>query len=344
MAIEIRESQVEDILAIYPAIAQRVLSLPTEPSLIARQMSLPSGRLDLLFLSGSRLLLVELKTEDFSNGFISQINSYRQDLLSLQSSGKLIPAEIKAVLLCPHIPEDGTQLCLKHNILPVEYKPEEVLKEFFQRFIGLSRFATLKPSDHGLWSIHLINRVARALASCQTVADIAAKTGLSKRSIANHLRFLKELCLADNSRGKYTLTELGHEYVRSMPSHLPDHRLSEEQAALLSEFIIRNPFASPTIYGIFTVVEAVFNLSKNTYPVPRDVLIPYFRDHCGKYFQWSERKTWYHGTRMYSNYAIELGLLGQEGRQVFLTPMGIRFILLLQLHKSIQMVDALQLR
>ncbi len=344
MAIEIRESQVEDVLAIYPAIAQRVLSLPTEPSLLARQMSLPSGRLDLLFLSGSRLLLVELKTADFSDEFISQISSYRQDLVNLQCAGKLIPAEVKAILLCPFIPEDGRQLCLKHDILPVDYKPEEVLKEFFQRFMGLSGFATLKPSDHGLWNIHLINRVARALDSSQDSAAIAANTGLSKRSIANHLRFLKELRLAENQGGKYTLTELGQEYVKAMPSDLPDLHLSEEQATLLSEFIIRNPFASPTIYGIFSIVEAVFNLSKNTYPVPRDVLIPYFRDHCGKYFQWSERKTWYHGTRMYSNYAIELGLLGQEGRQVFLTPMGIRFILLLQLHKSIQMVDALKLR
>jgi hypothetical protein len=42
---------------------------------------------------------------------------------------------------------------------------------------------------------------------------------------------------------------------------------------------------------------------------------------------------------MYSNYAIELGLLGRSGDTFYLTPDGIRFILLLQLHKSLKMID-----
>lgn len=46
---------------------------------------------------------------------------------------------------------------------------------------------------------------------------------------------------------------------------------------------------------------------------------------------------------MYSNYATELGLIGKIARQFYLTPVGIRFILLLQLHKAIKIVDALGL-
>jgi hypothetical protein len=46
---------------------------------------------------------------------------------------------------------------------------------------------------------------------------------------------------------------------------------------------------------------------------------------------------------MYSNYAAELGLLGKSGESLYLTPDGIRFILLLHLHKSLKMIDVVGL-
>ncbi len=45
---------------------------------------------------------------------------------------------------------------------------------------------------------------------------------------------------------------------------------------------------------------------------------------------------------MYSNYAIELGLLGRVNNRFYLTPAGSGFILLLQLHKSVNFVDAMR--
>ncbi len=124
---------------------------------------------------------------------------------------------------------------------------------------------------------------------------------------------------------------------------MPPNNLSEAQAAVLRGFIVKDPFASATIFGIFSMVEVIFNLARNSYPVSRKLVISHFREAAGKLFEWSEAKTAYHGTRMYSNYAIALGLLGRSGDSLYLTPDGIRFILLLQLHKSLKMIDVVGL-
>ena len=89
------------------------------------------------------------------------------------------------------------------------------------------------------------------------------------------------------------------------------------------------------------MVETVFTLSKNTYPVPLDMVMNYFRESSGKHFEWSTEKTILDGSKMYTNYAIELGLIGRIGDKFYITPDGIRFILLLQLHKTIKVIDAL---
>ncbi len=45
--IDIRESQIEDVLVNAPALFKQLLGLTDEPRLIARQMILPSKRIDL---------------------------------------------------------------------------------------------------------------------------------------------------------------------------------------------------------------------------------------------------------------------------------------------------------
>ena len=120
-------------------------------------------------------------------------------------------------------------------------------------------------------------------------------------------------------------------------------QLTEEQAQCLRNFIIKDPFITPTIFGIYTMVDVVFTLSRNGYPIPRELALTFFRETCGKIFEWASPTTARHGMRMYSNYAAELGLLGTVGRNLYLTPDGLRFILLLQLHKSIKMIDVLNL-
>ncbi len=72
----VRESQIEDVLATYPQITQRVLGIDKELTLLARQKILKSGRLDLLFTAEDKLLLLELKVEDFRPEFIQQVKRY----------------------------------------------------------------------------------------------------------------------------------------------------------------------------------------------------------------------------------------------------------------------------
>jgi hypothetical protein len=178
----------------------------------------------------------------------------------------------------------------------------------------------------------------------QTKKALANKTALSESTVGSYLRFAEEMQLvAKRSRNEYTLTELGKKYVWNRDPKAPEDHISEEQAGVMQDFIIKDPFASRAIYGIYTIVESVFTLSKNTYPVPLDLVINYFRESSGKFFEWSSKKAALDGTKMYSNYATELGLIGQIGDKFYITPNGVRFILLLQLHKTIKTVDALRI-
>lgn len=336
----VRESQVEDVLATYPQITQKVLGIDNELSLLARQKILESGRLDLLFASEDKLLLLELKVENFKREFIGQVVAYRSDLSSLQTSGMLLGGLIETFLLCPMFTSGDLNLCKSHNIIAIEYSPAEVLQEFFAHLKTSSPFFTLKPVDSGLWNIHLINRVIYALVETSDIGEVAAETDLSIRTVGNHLRFAEQLHLVRRDSKKVFLTTLGKQYVINRNQSLSTDIVTDEQAKIIQDFILENPFASPTIFGIYQIVETTFNLARNVYPVPQDMVMSHFRDASGKRFEWATEKSVYHGTRMYSNYAVELGLLAKVGDKLLVTPNGIRFVLLLQLHKGIRMVNA----
>ena len=338
--MEIRESQVEDVLATYPHITQRLLALDNQLSLLARQTILPSGRLDLLFASGNKLLLLELKVEECCEEHIQQIISYRDDLQALQAKHMLVQGDIVAFLVCTAFPDHVASSCKNNSITAVQYSPAEVLEAFFFQVQKASPFMVIQPMDSGLWNIHLINRAVYALVDGDR-SSLLDKTGLSQRSIGNHLRFAEQLCLVKINADGVNLTNLGQQYVFAQDARLPLDSVSEDQARLLRDFIVKDPFVTPTVFGIYLMIESVFALSRNTYPVPTEMMMPYFRDSCGKRFLWQTQKSIYHGTRMYSNYGVELGILGKVGNKLLLTPSGVRFILLLQLHKGIRMVDAL---
>lgn len=335
----VQESQVEDILATYPNITQRVLGIDRDLSLLARQKKIVSGRLDLLFASNNKLLLLELKVEDFKPKFVDQVLGYRSDLLSLQESGMLLDGLIETYLLCPNFSLHGLKLCNNHDITTIEYSPTEVLQEFFDNVKAGSPFLTLKPMDSGLWNIHLINRALYALAHINDIEMIAKKINLSIKTVSNHLRFAEQLQLVKRDSGKAFLTTLGKQYVLNRDQSLSIDTISFQQAEVIQDFILENPFSSPTIFGIYLIVETTFNLTRNVYPVPLDMVLPHFRDASGKRYEWESEKSIYHGTRMYSNYAIELGLLAKAGNKLLVTPKGIQFILLLQLHKGIRMIN-----
>lgn len=337
----VRESQVEDVLATYADLAQRVLGTPEPVSLLARQMQVPSGRLDLLYLSGQRFLIVELKVEEATPTFVAQVAAYAADLRTKQDEGALAAGPVVPMLVCPSFDDETRRTCSELNVEAVEYAPENVMSEFFRRLRALSTFIELRPPDHGIWNIHVIHRTLYDLsAGTASARDIGNRLGLTATTVSNQLRFAAELGLSKRVGQLHGLTELGVGYVNARNPDAPWEHVSDEQAAILRDSIVKNPFSSPVVFGIYSLVETVFNLARNTYPVDRKLVIANFRDATGKLFDWAADKSAYHGTRMYSNYGIELGLLGRTGDSLYLTPAGLRFILLLQLHRSLQLIEA----
>jgi predicted transcriptional regulator len=286
--------------------------------------------------------IVELKVEKCKTEFIHQVKSYVDELVKLQNANKLIMGNIDAFLVSPEFSMGQEKLCKELGIISCEYQPQKVLDAFFDRLKKFANFITLKPADHGLWQLHLLNRLLYALSEKKLKKELAEKTGLSVSTVGSYLRLAGDLHLIETTNSKkYQLTDLGKRYVWSKEVKAPVEFISDEQSRILQDFIIKDPFVSRTVFGIYTMVETVFTLSKNTYPVPLDMVMNYFRESSGKHFEWSTKKTTLDGTKMYSNYATELGLIGRIGDKFYITPDGVKFILLLQLHKSIKVVDAL---
>ena len=336
--LEIRENQIEDIFATQLDEVKTLLSLNESLSLIERQKKVNSGRIDLLFLSVSSLHLLELKAVTSKMEFCEQTIGYRNDLMILQKKSEIPKLPLKSYLVCPKFINSHRDYCFKNNIVPIEYSPYELLKNFYFKVKAISNLITIKPSNHGLWNLHLLNVILYAIDGVTKLNDLVCKINKSKSTIGSYIRLASELNLIQKSHDCYHLTNLGKSYVK-----LKDYdfsKLNDNQAELLKDFIVKNPFSSPAIFGIYVAVESIFLLSKNYYPVPVTKAHILFTTLCGKESEWADKASKDTFT-MYSNYAIDLGLLAKVGRDYYITPSGIRFILLLELNKSILMVNSI---
>ena len=146
--------------------------------------------------------------------------------------------------------------------------------------------------------------------------------------------------LAKRDGVQHSLTDLGRAYALRRTVDAPESYLSDSQSALLREFIVRDPVASPTIFGIYRVTEAVFDLARSAYPVPIVAAAEYFREVTGNRNVWNQPRTSSQALRVFSSFAVELGLMGRASGALYLTPQGLRFVLLLQIHKGLKMVDS----
>jgi hypothetical protein len=342
--VDIREAQIEDILVGAPALAKTVLNLKDSPSLLCRQMIIPSGRLDLLYAYGTKLLLVELKVTPFHRSYLRQVLDYKADLLRLQDEKRLVQAEIQPYLLCVEAEDAQRVMAAERGVICNLYDPEYVLRFFYDNFSPIAFWSRIKPVDLGIWNLHLIHRFIYFLEETTSVRKLRQLVTGSVKSLYNKIRFSAELRLVEWSPNSdfICLTQLGKSYLELKDLSLPE-RLSEGQAELLRSFVIQNPFESCVILGIASVVESAFALARNSYPVPLSQLLQYFTLSAGKHFDWKTDKARYSGTRMYSNYAVDLGLLARSGDSVYLTPEGMRFTVQMQMHKSIKMTSALRL-
>jgi hypothetical protein len=343
--IEIREAQIENILVNAPILTKSILHLEEDPRLIARQMALPSGRLDMLYAYRSSFLLLELKIEACQNRFIEQVLGYYNDLRSFQDSGRLLRGEIQPILLCPHFNSSVQKSAEKERITCIQYNPEFVLNYFYQNLRPVASFVEIKPIDIGIWNLHLIHKFIYGVEFTNSVKKLQRDLEGSPRTLYNKIKFASELRLIDwKPNSDYiALTALGKEYIQAKDNFL-EERLSEPQAVLLRKLVMQNPYESSVVIGIASIVEATFALSKNTYPVQMEQLIEYFTLHSGKIFDWKTDKARYNATRMYSNYAVDLGLLAKTDKAVYITPEGYRFTIQMQLHKSLKLMETLSIR
>lgn len=340
----IRESEVEDALISYLDILKDILDIEKDIRLIARQLRLIEGkkRLDILLAVGDEIFLIELKVETFHVNNIEQILTYKGELEKLQQEKKLIKGKIIPILLITDFKESDLKLCVQRGVRIYKYSPIDILTKYYNRVANIAKFMKIRPVDLGVFNIGLINRVMKGLENgLSTLKDFSEFRQLSTRSITHHLKFALEFGLVTQRNDRYYLTDLGLKYVSLADDSLSKDNLSEGQTVLLREYIAKDPFSSPIVFGIYTIVESMFFLSRNNYPVNLEELKEFFLKASGKKHEWQAPKTLSTATYTYLNYAIKLGLLGKIGKQIVITPAGFRFILMLQLHKSIEMVETL---
>ena len=245
---------------------------------------------------------------------------------------------LKSYLVCPKFKNNHKSYCIDNEIIPIEFSPYELLKNYYFKVKAISNLITIKPSNHGLWNLHLLNPIIYALSEQFKVSDLSKAIKKSKSTINSYLRLAEELNLIEKNAEHISLSNLGQKYVMLKDDKI--NRLNEKQVDLLREYIIRNPFTSPAIYGIYLSVESIFILSKNYYPVPLNKAYKFFATLSGKQSEWADKAS-SDAFSMYSNYAIDLGLLAKIEHNYYITPSGIRFILLLELNKSILFVNSI---
>jgi len=285
-----------------------------------------------------------LKAVPFQKQFVRQLSGYVGDLLKLQSGGQLLQGRIYPYLLVTQITKAQSQTAAANHIQCVVYNPEEVLNYFYNNMKPIALFTETKPIDIGIWNIHLIHKLLYPIEDgINSVKQLREHISGSPRTLYNKIKFTDELRLVHWSPNKDTisLTALGQQYCESKDPILPS-RLSERQAALIRSFVMSNPYESSVVLGIASAVEAVFALAKNTYPVPMANMMAYFTFHAGKYFDWQTDKAKYNATRMYTNYATDLGLLAKTHNNLYLTPEGIRFTVHMQLHKGLKLIESMK--
>ena len=338
--LQVRESQIEDVLCRHVDITKRLINTTGELTLISRQKILPSGnRLDMLFMDMDRLDLIELKIEPFKKSFLPQIISYRIELKKLQDKKQLINSPIRAVLLCLDFTKNAVDECIREDVDPISYSPREVLEIFYQRSGIVTYGAQIKPINHGLWRLGLLHRLFNQLEKQPSTAEMLSNmTGLSKSSIKSYLAIAEDLNLVYKEAVAYNLTTIGKEYVSLKDKYIADN-LSNEQAKLLQQVVLKDQFSSPTIFGIYSLMEAVFVLARNRYPIHFSKLPEVFALFSGREKEWGKKaKT--DACKMFLSYAIQIGFLSSFANDVLLTPDGERALLYLQMRRSSEMVFA----
>lgn len=285
------------------------------------------------------MLLIELKTAPFYKEVVTQINNYETDLLVLQNQNKLIKSRIRKIVVVTGARENDYKVCKENRIDLVIYKPEIILSKYYENFKELSSFLKIQSGDYGVVRLGLIKNTLNYLAEGVGVKEICKLENKSEKTIRNKISVAQLLNLVSKFKNNFYLTDLGNQFVE-LGEKTVDDRLSQEQIELLSNSIKENPFFSSITYTIFSLIETVFVLSKNSYPVSKESVKDYFVKLVGKTETWRAPRAKETATYIFSNYACELEFLVKVNNEFYITLKGIQAILLLQLNRSIKLIES----
>jgi hypothetical protein len=342
----ISENQVEDALVANLHFLKNILKVDNDLKLIARQLRLKNGeqRIDLLVSSGKNLCLIELKVVKYTDDCLKQIIDYRKELLLLQEKEELVSGTIEAFLLVTAASQSQVDSSSNNDVKVIVYEPINVLTNYYQNLASIAPFLNIKPNDYGVMNIGRINSVLHELSlGLNTENKIMTKINLSKMSVKHHLRLGIEFGLVRKRSYNYFLTDIGDKYITDFNNDVLKDKLSENQIELLKKHIAEDPFSTSSIFGIYSIVESTFLLARNKYPIELIDLQKMFQIVGGKITEWQSSRSLITATYTFLNFAIDLELLGKIGKQIVITPAGFKFILMLQLHKSIEMIETLSL-
>jgi hypothetical protein len=214
--MSVSERVVEDILSSDKSILAEILSVdPSSLSLIARQKTLESGKLDLLYLCQTEILLIELKTVGFYPGIISQVNDYCEDLKELQRQHKLIDAAIRKIILVTDCSSSDTQKCKQESVDLIVYRPEQVLSRYYENFRELSAFLKIRSGDYGVVRLGLLKPTLQLLSAGNSIGNISKTEGKAEKTIRNRVSVAGLLGLASKYKGDYFLTDFGSHFLEA---------------------------------------------------------------------------------------------------------------------------------
>jgi hypothetical protein len=340
MIDSISEKIIEDILSSDKSILSELLSVnPGDLSLVARQKILRSGKLDMLYLCKDELLLIEVKVVSFYDEVIRQINGYHNDLKELQTQHKLISSKIKKIILVTAAKPEDIERCKEESIQVITYKPQFVLSKYYENFKGLSYFLKIQSGDYGVVRLGLLKSTLCQLSLGKSIKEICEIECRSEKTIRNRLAVATLLNLVVKFKHECFLTDFGNQLLEKGDTKVDD-RFNDSQIELLSDFVKENPFYSSITYTIFAIIETVFVLAKNMYPVPEDAVKDYFVKSVGKGQTWRTNRARETATYIFSNYACELQFLVKVENHFYITPKGVQAILLLQLNRSIKLIES----
>jgi hypothetical protein len=341
---KIKESEVEDALVSNLRILKTLLGFHIEPRLIARQLRLgDESRIDLLLSCGDHLALIELKVTEFHPTYKEQVIRYRKAVEGLQFQKEMPSGEILSYLLVTDYTPDQLRDCIIDKVYLIRYSPESILEAYYLQLWTSTPFLRIRPKDYGVFNLGLMNRTLAELQRGETTeGSISEKNNLSRNTTRLHLRTASEFGLVRKRNHNYFLTDLGDRYASLHHQGKLQNQISDEQSELLRQYIAKSPFASGMVFGVYAIVESAFFLARNSYPIEFTDLINTFIMVSGKTLEWKKERSRTTATYTFLNFAIDLGLLGKIGSRVVITPSGFRFILMLQLHKSIEMIESLQ--